>query len=387
MKKMILILAAGAMALGLGAQEKKMYQRFADDEIKRFPECWQFDHGSRPFFGYTQGVGAMAMLGVWQATGDEKYYDYVYRYADFMVNDEGKIFNYNYDIDPYNLDLINAGKMFFTLYERTGDEKYKKAMDMLYNTLQTHPRNSLGGFWHKQIYPWQMWLDGLYMATTYLLQYGVVFDKPEAVDDAIDQFLLVKQYMHNPENGLYYHAWDEAKRQRWADPETGLSHIFWGRSIGWWWMAVVDILDYVPEDHPKRPELIEIVQGLADAVPKYQDGGLWYQVVDMGGREGNYQEASVSSMFMYCIAKAVNKGYISQDYMKYAEAAYEGLTTTLMRVDEDGTLNLTNCCAVAGLGGSPYRDGSYEYYINERIRDNDGKATGPFIMGCLQLNK
>ena len=304
-----------------------------------------------------------------------------------MINNDGVVHAFDHATQPHNIDMINAGKILFTMYRETGNEKYKKAMDRLYNAMMTHPRNSEGGFWHKQRYPWQMWLDGLYMGSPFLAQYAAEFNKPELTEDVVNQFLLVRKHMYDPKTGLYYHAWDEKKEQKWCDPETGLSHIFWGRSIGWWFMALVDVLDYIPEDHPKRGELIAMIQGLADDLPKYQKNGLWYQVVDQAEREGNYPEASVTSMFMYCYAKAVNKGYIDKKYKKYAEKAFKGLTTDLMRVDPDGTLNLLRCCAVAGLGGNPYRDGSYEYYINERIRENDAKATGPFIMGCIELNK
>ena len=387
MKKLILLFVAAIFLLGNAGAQEKYYTAFADSEMKRFPQAWQLDYGSRPFFGYTSGLGVLTMLKVWEKTGDRKYYDYAHQWADFMINDKGEIHAYNYDIDPYNLDMINAGKVLFIFYKETGEEKYKMAMDRLYTTMMTHPRNSKGGFWHKQVYPWQMWLDGLYMASPYLAEYAVTFDKPELMEEVILQFLLVREYMYNEETGLYYHAWDEAKRQRWADPETGLSHEFWGRSVGWWFMALVDVLDFVPKDHMQRPTLIAMIQGLAEDLPKFQKDGLWYQVMDKGDWEGNYLEASVSSMFMYSYAKAVNKGYIDASYRKYAEDAFKGLTTTLMRKDADGTLNLLQCCAVSGLGGSPYRDGTYEYYINERIRENDAKATGPFILGCIELNK
>lgn len=385
--KKVLFTALLAMLVALPAAAQKYSQRMADSEMRRFPEAWQLDYGSRPQFGYTQGLGCLAMIKVWQETGDRKYYDYVHQYMDFMVNDAGEIHGYDYRTDPYNLDMINAAKVLFPMWQETGDDKYKKAMDMIYTNVLSHPRNTLGGFWHKQVYPWQMWLDGLYMASPFLAQYAATFDKPELTDLVVRQFLLVREHMWDESTGLYYHAWDEARRQRWADPETGLSHEFWGRSIGWWFMALVDVLDYIPENHIHRPTLIAMIRRMADDLPKYQQDGLWYQVVDKGTWEGNYLEASVSAMFMYGYAKSVNRGYIAPDYLRYAEAAFTGLTTTLMREDPDGTINLLQCCAVGGLGGNPYRDGSYEYYINERIRENDTKATGSFILGCLELDK
>ena len=369
------------------AQEAKMYVRMADSEMKRFPEAWQVDWAKRPVFGYCQGVVALSMLKVWKETGDDKYYKYVEKYADMMVRDDGTILNYDYINGRRNVDMINAGKILFDVYEQTGNPKYKKAMDMLYNAMMDHPRNSLGGFWHKEVYPWQMWLDGLYMASPYLAQYAVVNNKPELLNDVIMQFVIVEKFMRDPVTGLYFHAWDETRQQKWCDPVTGLSHHFWGRSIGWWCMALVDVLDFVPENHPLRANLIGMVEGLAQALPQFQHDGIWYQIVDLEERKGNYQEASASAMFMYAIAKAVNKGYIDKRYRKVATDAYDGIMKKLIKIDRDGTVNITQCCMVAGLGGNPYRDGSFEYYINEPIRDNDPKATGPFIMGCIELDK
>ncbi len=245
-----------------------------------------------------------------------------------------------------------------------------------------------GAFWHKLIYQHQVWLDGLYMGAPFLAQYAATFNQPALMDDVINQFLVCAKHTYDSKTGLYYHAWDESRNQKWANKVTGQSPNFWGRSMGWWFMALVDVLDFVPENHPDRPKLLSMIQGLAETLPKYQDStGLWYQVLDQGTRPGNYLEASVSSMFMYSFAKAVNKGYIDAKFRKIAEKAYDGLMNILIVTNPDGTLTLTKCCAVAGLGGNPYRDGSYEYYINERIRDNDAKATGPFIMGCLELGK
>lgn len=360
--------------------------RFADSEMKRFPEAWQLDHGKRLYFGYAQGLGCTAMLDVWEKTGDDKYLDYVINWADTIINDQGDI--HLYKVETYNIDYINPGKILFEVYKQTGNEKYKLAMDKLVKQMRVHPRTLEGAFWHKLIYPHQIWLDGLYMGSPFLAEYAVTFDDPELMEDVINQFLICAKHTYDPKTGLYYHAWDESKKQRWANPENGQSPNFWGRSIGWWFMALVDVLDFVPENHPQRAELISLINGLAETLPKYQDeAGLWYQVMNEEDREGNFPEASVTSMFMYSYAKAVNKGYIDTKYKAIAEKAYDGLMNTLIVENEDGTLTLTRCCAVGGLGGKPYRDGSFEYYINERMRDNDSKATGPFIMGCLELGK
>ena len=368
----------------LSAQQTAL--RFADSEMKRAPQAWQLDHGKRLYFGYAQGVGTLAMLKVWEETGDDKYLDYVVEWADTLINNEGEI--HLYKVETYNIDYINSGKVLFEVYRQTGEDKYKLAMERLVNQMKHHPRTHEGVFWHKLIYPHQIWLDGLYMGSPFLAEYAVTFNQPQLIDDVINQFIVCARHTYDQATGLYYHAWDESKNQQWANKMTGQSPNFWGRSIGWWFMALVDVLDFIPADHTQRPELINMIQGLADTLPRYQDKtGLWYQVLDQGDREGNYLEASVSSMFMYAYAKAANKGYISQTYRSVAEKAYEGLMRELIVENGDGTLTLTKCCSVGGLGGNPYRDGSFEYYISEKIRDNDAKATGPFIMGSLQLNK
>ena len=367
-------------------QERKYSTWFADSEMARFPEAWQLDHGKRLFFGYAQGVGCCAMLKVWKHTGDTKYYDYVAQWADTVIYDDGNI--HKYSPETYNIDFINSGKVLFDIYKQTGDEKYRKAMDILIKQMKNHPRTCDGGYWHKLIYQHQMWLDGLYMASPFLAQYGATFNQPEWIDEAVNQVKLCHLHTYDTKTGLYHHAWDESKRQRWANPETGHSPNFWGRSIGWWFMAMVDVLDFIPAEHEGRERIIGYIQGLADALPKYQDeDGLWYQVVDMREREGNYPEASVTTQCMYAYAKAVNKGYIDEKYRSIAIKAFNGLKKELLKELPDGTLSLTRCCQVGGLGGNPYRDGSFEYYIGEKIRDNDAKATGPLIMGLLELGK
>ncbi|MDR2804609.1 MAG: glycoside hydrolase family 88 protein [Dysgonamonadaceae bacterium] len=359
---------------------------FAESEMKRFPEAWQSDYGKRLYFGYSQGLICLAMLKMWKQTGDRKYLDYVVEWADSLISEKGEI--HLYKMESYNIDYINSGKVLFDVYRETGNEKYKLAINKLVSQMKVHPRTSEGVFWHKLIYRHQIWLDGLYMGSPFLAEYAVTFNHPEWIDDVVNQFIICAKYTYDSRTGLYYHAWDESREQRWADKTTGQSPNFWGRSIGWWMMALVDVLDFVPMDHPQRPELLKILNGLAETLPKYQDKtGLWYQIVDKGNKKGNYLEASVSSMFMYAFAKAVNKGYIDVKYRKIAENVYDGLMKNLIVENADGTLTLTRCCAVAGLGGNPYRDGSFDYYINEQVRDNDAKATGPFIMGCLELGK
>ena len=385
MKKYIVSILLSISCLQL-AYAQKTGILFADSEMKRFPQAWQLDHGKRLYFGYAQGVGCTAMLKVWEKTNDRKYLDYVINWADTLINDNGEI--HLYKVETYNIDYINSGKVLFDVYKQTGNEKYKLAMDRLVAQMKMHPRTLEGAFWHKLIYQHQIWLDGLYMGSPFLAQYAVTFNQPEMMEDVINQFLICAKHTYDAKTGLYYHAWDESMKQRWANKETGQSPNFWGRAIGWWFMALVDVLDFVPQNHPQRGELIKMINGLAETLPKYQNkNGLWYQVLDQPSREGNFPEASVSSMFMYSYAKAVNKGYIDKKYREIAEKTYDGLMNTLIVKNADGTLTLTRCCQVGGLGGNPYRDGSFEYYIGEKMRDNDSKATGPFIMGCLELGK
>ncbi|MDP4269461.1 MAG: glycoside hydrolase family 88 protein [Bacteroidota bacterium] len=385
MKKLLFTLLLAALFIQAGISQKYA-RRFADSEMKRFPQAYQLDHGKRLFFGYSQGLGCLAMLKMWQATGDRKYYEYVRQWADTIINDKGQI--YLYEPESHNIDFINPGKILFTVYKETKQPKYKMAMDSLREQMKTHPRTCEGVFWHKEMYPHQIWLDGLYMGAPFLAEYAVTFNEPALLDDAIHQLLVGAKRTYDAKTGLFYHAYDESRSQKWADKTTGHSPNFWGRSIGWFFMALVDVLDYVPQNHPQRGELINLVKGLTETLPKYQDkNGLWFQVVDQPNREGNYAEASASSMYMYAIAKAVNKGYVDKKYHKIALKAFKGITQKLIKKNQDGTLSLTQCCAVAGLGGNPFRDGSYDYYIHEKIRDNDAKATGPFIMGCIELGK
>lgn len=363
-----------------------MAVRFADSEIARFPKAWQLDHGKRLYWGYSQGLGCMAMLKVWKKTGDTKYFRYVEQWTDTIINDKGII--HLYKPETFNIDYLNAGKVLFDVYRETGKQKYKLAMDKLVGQMKAHPRTSEGAFWHKQIYPHQVWLDGIYMASPFLAQYSREFGNKALMDDVVKQIVICARHTFDERTGLYYHAWDESREQRWANKLTGQSPNFWGRSVGWWFMALVDVLDYLPAESKSGEEILKIVRNLAATLPRYADAnGLFYQVLDKPGAEGNYPEASVNAMFMYAYAKAANRGYVEKRYRDTALKIFRGLESQLLRFNDGGSLTLTRCCAVAGLGGTPYRDGSYNYYIHERIRDNDAKATGPFIMGCLELNK
>jgi len=234
-----------------------------------------------------------------------------------------------------------------------------------------------------------MWLDGLYMASPFLAQYAQQFNEPELFDDVASQIHVIREHTRDPETGLYYHGWDESKSQAWADPETGLSENFWGRGMGWLAMAMVDVLDYFPKDHPQYDEIIENIKEMAEAVKKYQDedSGVWYQVLDQKGRSGNYLESSASTMFVYFLYKAVRLGYIDRSYLEVADRGLDGVMNEFIETGQQGNVEITKACAGAGLGGDPYRDGSYDYYINESIRNNDPKAVGPYINMLIEKSK
>lgn len=409
LKGMLLFLTFSAVACG-GPKEKKdkkeetaekeakivpedlkWSERMALSEMERFPEAWQLDFHTKPKWSYTQGLVLKGFEKLYEKSGKEKYYDYIQTFADTMVNAEGEILTY--DMEKFNIDMINPGKVLLYLYGNTQKEEYLIALKTLRKQLDGHPRTSEGGFWHKKIYPWQMWLDGLYMGQPFYAEYAKTFEDKETAkrsfDDIALQFRQIQKHSRDEKTGLLYHGWDESREQKWADKETGTSSHFWSRALGWYAMALVDVLDYFPEDHPARKDLITYLNQLAEAVSNFQDedSGLWYQVVDMGGREGNYLEASGSCMFTYSLAKGVRKGYLPESYLDIAKKGYQGVIDHLIEIEDNGVVNLTRVCAVAGLGGNPYRSGSYEYYINEKIRSNDPKGTGPFILASLELDR
>jgi len=355
--------------------------------LSKYPKIWMIENSPAMKWTYTHGLVASALLDLYDYTNDERYLDYVEDFADTIVLDGGII--QTYKLKEYNIDKINSGKMLLRLYKITGKEKYRMAADTLRKQLDSHPTTEIGGFWHKERYPHQMWLDGLYMGGPFLAEYAAAAGDRAAMDYTVMWFINMEKVSRDPNTGLLYHGWDESREQAWSDSITGCSPNFWGRGMGWYGMALVDVLDFIPAEQPARDEVIAIVQRMAEAIIKVQDPetGIWYQVLDQGDREGNYLEGSVSSMFSYFLLKAVNMGYLDKNaYGEAAKKAFEGTVANLITENEDGTITLSPVCAVAGLGGSPYRDGSYEYYINERQRDNDPKAVGPFIMAGIQYD-
>jgi rhamnogalacturonyl hydrolase YesR len=362
---------------------RSWYEKMASSEMQRTPDASLLDFVTEPKWNYTNGLICLAIQRVYDKTGDRRYYDYVKAYADKMITVNGSILGYK--PEEYNIDKVNSGKFVFALYDESRDEKYSGAIQRLRDQMKTHPRTKEGGFWHKKIYPNQMWLDGLYMAAPFLAQYAKSFNEPQLFDDVALQIKLIDKYTFNPSTGLYHHAWDESREQKWASRKDGKSPEAWGRAIGWFAMSLVDVLDFFPQDHPERKNILAVIGKVAKGICKYQDPktGVWYQVIDKGTREGNYLEASASAMFTYFLLKAINRGYLDEKYNTIADKGYRGVIQEFI-TDKNGLTTITNVCAVAGLGGNPYRDGTFEYYINEQRRDNDPKAVGPFIMMALE---
>jgi len=341
--------------------------------------------GGKAKWDYATGLFTFSLLQLNQQINDSRYLDFAEDTVGSFITPDGNINGYRPEDE--SLDNLAPGRTVLALWQITHDERYRKAATLLHQQLDTQPRTSDGGFWHKQRYPHQMWLDGLYMAEPFYAEYAKLFNQPGDFDDIARQLRLAGEHTYNSKTGLFYHGWDESKSQPWADKMTGTSSNFWGRAVGWYAMALVDVLDYFPTNHPARPEIIVLFQRLCAGVVKYQDPrmGLWWQVVNQGSRQGNYLEATASSMFVYAMAKGIRHGYLPRSYEPAVLNGYRGIIEHLIRNDENGQWYLTQCCSVAGLGYG--RDGSFEYYIHEPVVDNDLKGIGPFILAGIQVQQ
>lgn len=362
-------------------------ERMAQSIMKRADQAWQNDFQEKPVWTYTIGLVMNSLCKVAEQKNKPEYFDYAKGYGDTMIKENGEILTYQ--LASFNIDNIAPGPYLIRMYEQTKEERYLKAINTLRKQLTWQPQTTEGGYWHKLRYPWQMWLDGLFMGEPFQAQCAQKFDQPELFDHIADQFILAEKYTKDAETGLLYHGWDESKIQRWADPETGNSSHFWGRAIGWYCMGLVDVLDYFPQDHPQHQELVAILNRTLDDVLKYRDPDThtWWQIMNLPNKEGNYLESTASNMFTYALIKGVNEGYLDEKYRTIAQECYDGILNTFIEVDENGEVHLTQCCSVAGLGGNPYRDGPYEYYVGEPIRTNDAKGIGPFMVASLEFEK
>ncbi|WP_448212954.1 glycoside hydrolase family 88 protein [Colwellia sp. MEBiC06753] len=368
-------------------------KQLADSELARKGFTYHYDgwdvHRKRlPKFEYDiVGLYPYALNELASALADDKYSQALTQITGSFINDDGTIKRYKQS--NFNIDAVAPGRAVLALYKQTGEEKYQKAAAILREQLVHHPKTKEGAFWHKKKYDHQLWLDGVYMGMPFLAEYALMFEQGDtqkhSLEEVVNEFVLTRKYLRDAKTGLYYHGWDEAKQQAWADKQTGLSAEFWGRGLGWLAMAVVDVLEIIPASETTlRQPLLDITAELAVALANTQDStGTWWQILDKPNAIGNYRESSATAMFVYFYAKAISNGYISNDYLEVANNGYQGLINEFVLVHDNGEISMTNQCYVAGLGFG--RDGSYNYYMREPVWQNDAKGTGPFILAGIAM--
>ena len=369
----------------------KLLDRYIEELLESTPErpLWNQEmirRGKKTSWNYIDGCMMTAFLALHHKTGDSRYRNFVKNYIDYFITEEGRILTY--EEDDYNLDSINEGRALFPLYDIYREEKYIKAIKALFRQLKNQPRTKEGNFWHKKIYPHQIWLDGLYMAQPFYTEYEKRFNNKRNYNDIFKQFRNVRSLLRDPESGLYYHAVDSSRQMFWCDGKTGLSSLFWLRATGWFYMALVDVLELLNgQDEKFRSELTGIFRELTDTLLNFQDtSGMWYQIIDQGDREGNYLETSGSAIISYALLKAVRLGILPGEYRFPGELAFEGICGRYLR-EKDGKMCLGGTCLMAGLGGKNHRDGSFEYYISEPVVENEAKGIAPFILAYINLEK
>jgi unsaturated rhamnogalacturonyl hydrolase len=360
-------------------------QRVANSTIHNWPAGRLVDTNAKLAWNYELAILLNGMDAVWYDTADGAYYQYVKQAIDPVVEVDGSI--PTYDPAANSLDDIALGRQLLLLYRVTQDVKYYKAATLLRRQLSAQPRNASGGFWHKQIYPDQMWLDGLYMAEPFYAEYASVFHEPEGFADITKQFSLIEGHVRSQQTGLLYHGWDESRKQAWADKDTGTSHIAWARGMGWYMMALVDSLPYYPKDDPSRATLLAILNRTAAAAVRYQDKrtGLWYQVLDKPEAQGNYFESSAACMFTYALQKGVRLGYLPEHYSQNSARGWQGILSRFVQTDASGSVTITGTAKAIGLGGAPYHDGTYAYYVGSPVVNNDPKGVGAFLLASTEM--
>jgi unsaturated rhamnogalacturonyl hydrolase len=359
-------------------------QRAGNAAIQRWPEGRFAPAGTPWKWNYELGTLLEGIDAAWLNTADGQYFRYIRSSVDPFIGADGSIATWM--PEEKQLDNILLGRQLLLLYGVTREPRYAKAATLLWQQLMTQPRAPSGGFWHKQRYPNQMWLDGFYMAEPFYAEYAATFHHAEVFSDITHQFVLMDEHARDPKTGLLYHGWDESRQERWANKETGLSSQLWGRAMGWYMMALVDTLSWYPANDPGRNELLSQLRRDAEAIAKVQDRatGLWYLVLDRPGAPGNYFESSASCMFVYALAKGVRRGYLAPRYLEVAQRGYQGILGHFVRTDGND-VSLTYTVKAAGLGGSPYRDGSYNYYVGEKVATNDAKGVGAFLLASTEM--
>jgi unsaturated rhamnogalacturonyl hydrolase len=400
--------ALGSLALtAVAANAQTPAQQMVTTVMKQWPDG-HLNPGGPGKWAYEEGVMLDGVAAEWHATADPGDFAYIKAAVDKYIEPDGTIKGYK--ADGHTLDDIEMGRATLLVYRVTLDPKYAKAAKFLEDQLAIQPRTASGGYWHKQIYPNQMWLDGAYMAEPFRAAYAVTFQQPKDFDDIAKQLLLMDEHMRDPKSGLLRHGWDESKAMPWADKTTGLSPMVWGRAMGWYVMALVDVLDWFPADHPQRAALVTALNRNIAAILKVQDPkyGLWWEVMDMPPHDGplaqrqpdgsirvglahssngNYLEASASCMFTYAIAKGARLGYLPQADEARAKQAWEGIQKQFITTAPGGTVTLHGTVKVGGLGGTPYRAGDFAYYLKEAVVDQDSKGVGAYLLAGSEIDQ
>lgn len=373
-----------------------IFEKYIDGLIEKSTldiPAWNIEkakEGGKSGWNYIDGCMILALLEIYQATGEKKYYDFADAFIDHRVQEDGSIDGYS--VEEYNIDNVNAGKTLFSLYELNGKEKYRKAIDLIYSQVQTQPRTKEGNFWHKKIYPNQVWLDGMYMGQPFYMEYETKFNNKKNYKDIFGQFKVVVEKLRDPETGLYYHGYDASKEIFWCDKETGLSENFWLRALGWYSMALLDTLAKCEPGEEFKEEyewLKGVFKDYVDSMLKFQhESGLWYQLPALGGKEPNYLETSGSAIMAYSLLKGVRLGFLPENYREYGLKAFDGICKDRLK-EKDGSLSLGGICLVAGLGPASdlRRDGSFEYYMSEPIVEDDAKGVGPLLLAYTEMRR
>jgi len=371
----------------------EMIERYILELIRRSTPrrtAWNLEkirEGRDVSWNYIDGCMLTALTAMTEITGDDRYAAFVEEVADSFVREDGSIDTFQ--PEKHALDDYNEGRILFPMYARTGNEKYRRAAETLHRALEEQPRTEEGNFWHKAIYPNQVWLDGTYMALPFLAMYENTFGKGE-IRDIMEQLRVVRSRMRDPKTGLYYHGYDASRKAFWADPETGLSRYFWLRAIGWYSLALADLTELIPKGMEERDELAGTLRELMESLRTYADPetGMYLQVVDQAGREGNYPETSGSAMVACAMLKGARLGVLDGSFREQGEKTFNGILDRFLKV-QDGMIGLENICLVAGLGpeDNRRRDGSYEYYISEPVVANDAKGAAPFILCYTEIRR
>ena len=392
----------GSLVLNAGEQPYKNYSEWlTHSEMKRVPHSYLLDFSKKPKWSYVMGIEMEGMLDTYEAykEGNESILEYLKEYPKTMIDEKGNITGYKYE--DFNLDNVRTAKFILRMHNIAPTKGTEKALKTLFKQLVNQPRTKEGVYWHKAIYANQVWLDGIFMGLPFYCNYAVQTMKPKKAEkylnDAVDQMVKTDYRTYDEKTQLWKHAWDETHQQFWANKEDGKSQHCWARALGWYVMAMTECLDAMPENYARRQEVIDLLNKAMKSVVKYQDKktGVWYDVLDVKS-DKNYLESTASSMFAYVLLKGYRKGYLSEEYLKAGVKAYNGILKQFIKVNADKTISLTRCCAVSGLGPGPgpyvkkpnyKRDGSFEYYMSEPIRDNDAKGVGPFIWASLEMEQ